>query len=314
MQANLSESNRKSDPLITIITVVYNAEDSIERTIQNIIGQTYKNIEYIIIDGASTDRTFDIIKRYEDQISYWISEPDDGIYFAMNKAIDIAEGTWINFMNAGDTFVNKTVISDFVNKIDYSDICYGTRYLHRGEKKSLEKTGILENIYYNMPFGHQAAFVKKELLKKYKFNLSYKLSADYDFFIQCYRDQYIFQDLDFPICNFYEGGLSYDLNFKSLLETLKVLSDYVDEETIKKSAFYTQTLKRIMLNEEDIQSNKIDELCNKELEITKKELSKIHSVLNNLITISIFTHPIQKYHAYKQMIKVYFQFKKMIKN
>ena len=91
-------------PLITIITVAYNAVKDIENTILSVLNQTYPNIEYIIIDGGSTDGTLDIIKKYEDKISYWVSEPDKGIYDAMNKGTLKATGVWLNFMNAGDTF------------------------------------------------------------------------------------------------------------------------------------------------------------------------------------------------------------------
>ena len=88
-----------NDPLISIVTVSYNAVATIEQTILSVINQTYPNIEYIIIDGGSKDGTIDIIRKYADQIAYWVSEPDEGIYDAMNKGIKIATGEWINFMN-----------------------------------------------------------------------------------------------------------------------------------------------------------------------------------------------------------------------
>ena len=103
-------------PKVTIVTVTYNAEEYLEQTIKSVIKQDYPNIEYIIIDGASSDRTVEIIKEYQKYISYWTSEPDSGIYDAMNKGIDIATGEWINFMNAGDSFVEKNTISKVVKK------------------------------------------------------------------------------------------------------------------------------------------------------------------------------------------------------
>ena len=99
-------------PLISIITVAYNAIQLIEATIKSVINQSYTSIEYIIIDGGSTDGTIDIIKKYDKYLAYWISEPDKGIYDAMNKAIKKANGDWINFMNCGDTFVDENVISE----------------------------------------------------------------------------------------------------------------------------------------------------------------------------------------------------------
>ena len=92
-------------PLISIITVVYNGDKYLEETVQSVLSQTYDNVEYIIIDGASTDGTIDIIRKYEDQIDYWVSERDKGMYDAMNKGIDAASGELINFMNAGDRLI-----------------------------------------------------------------------------------------------------------------------------------------------------------------------------------------------------------------
>ena len=97
-------------PLISIITVVFNGEKYLEETIQSVINQTYSNVEYIIIDGGSSDGTLDIIKKYEERIDYWVSEKDKGIYDAMNKGIDVASGEWINFMNAGDGFYADDVL------------------------------------------------------------------------------------------------------------------------------------------------------------------------------------------------------------
>ena len=95
--------------LISVITVCYNAENNLERTILSVLNQTYSNIEYIIIDGGSTDGTIDLIKKYADKITYWQSETDKGIYDAMNKGIQKATGEWINFMNAGDLFSSTTI-------------------------------------------------------------------------------------------------------------------------------------------------------------------------------------------------------------
>ena len=115
---------------VSIVTVVFNGVSIIEDTIKSVINQTYDNLEYIIIDGGSTDGTIDIIKKYEDKISLWISEPDKGIYDAMNKSLDRLCGLWVNFMNAGDYFYSENAIQEiFGQNNDYSSyaVVYGDR-------------------------------------------------------------------------------------------------------------------------------------------------------------------------------------------
>jgi len=292
------------EPLITIVTVSYNAVHDIERTIQSVTAQTYQNIEYIIIDGASTDGTVDIIKKYESEISHWISEPDEGIYFAMNKAIKILNGKWVNFMNAGDTFVDENVIKKMVKETaSNADIYYGARYIQNGKKKNLEKTASLDDFYYNMPFGHQATFIRKSILKKYQFDQSYQLSSDYDFFIKCYQDKYIFQDLGFPVCVFQAGGLSTTMRLKSVVETLKVLTDHTDAQTVKNSMFFSKTLKNIIIEETDMFTGKSsveDNHKSTDTELYLKELSKIKFLYN----------PLKKYKTYKKLMHAFYTSKK----
>lgn len=114
----------KNNILISVVTVSYNAVATIEQTLLSVINQTYPNIEYIIIDGGSTDGTVDIIKKYADEIVYWISEPDKGIYDAMNKGIKKANGEWINFINAGDSYYDKKSIEQIVLSFHEEGIIY----------------------------------------------------------------------------------------------------------------------------------------------------------------------------------------------
>lgn len=294
-------------PLVTVVTVVYNDAKGLESTIQNLILQTYSNIEYIIIDGASTDGTVDIIQQHNDQIDYWTSEPDNGIYEAMNKAIDIAKGEWVNFMNAGDTFVNENVVTDFIHQLDnQTEIYYGSRYINMSTKSYLEKTLPLEQFFYNMPFGHQSAFIKHNLVQKYKFDTSYKLSADYDFFLHCYKSNITFKDLGFPICNFTIGGLSYQQSFKSLLETLKALSDHTDSDTIKKSAFYKNTLKKLVINDLQLITQEEHEKVSKQKLLQyNKNNSNLNDIFEKMVSTSFLKNPIKKFKAYKEFIKTY---------
>ena len=206
-----------SKPLITIITVSYNTFSNIEQTILSVLNQTYPNIEYIIIDGNSTDGTVDTIEKYENRISKWISEPDKGIYDAMNKGINLATGEWINFMNCGDTFFNNTILYDiFYNTSLPYDVIYGnTSYIY-SYGNIIKKAGKITAKNY-MPFTHQSSFVKTSLLKSFGFDCQYKICADRNFFYQIFLNNKKFQYINLTISN-YEGedGIS-SLNTNMLL-------------------------------------------------------------------------------------------------
>ena len=165
---NITNSEVVTSPLISIITVVYNDIDSIEKTISSVLSQTYTNIEYIVIDGNSTDGTVEIINKYDNQISYWISEDDKGIYDAMNKGILNVNGEWINFMNSGDFFYDNDVISKiFTEEKDYENvsIIYGDHQIRRLEHSEIFKALPLHLFWKCMPFSHQSMFIKTELMK-----------------------------------------------------------------------------------------------------------------------------------------------------
>lgn len=186
MDSNVYIANSKY-PLVTIITVSYNAIDSIEETILNVINQSYPNIEYIIIDGGSTDGTVDVIKKYAYKISYWISEPDRGIYDAMNKGIKLTTGEWINFMNAGDSFYSLDTISNismYFNE-DYN-LVYGKTNMCFAHGTFIRDCS-LRTTSNPMPFVHQSSFCRTELLKKHPFSLNYRYAADYDFFCRVFK-------------------------------------------------------------------------------------------------------------------------------
>lgn len=214
-------------PLVTIITVTYNAEQFLERTIKNIIEQNYKNIEYIIIDGNSTDGTIDIIKKYEKYISYWISEPDNGLYDAMNKGIDIATGSWINFMNAGDMFSETNTISNVSKNFneDYQIICGD---ILRGENYSVyQKTLGLDYAYDSVFVNHQASFTNTLLMKKFKFDSNMKISADYGFFFRCFIEGYKFKFINIPLAKCLEGGISQQNNILAWGEAMHLQAKYL---------------------------------------------------------------------------------------
>jgi glycosyltransferase involved in cell wall biosynthesis len=199
-----------NNPKISIITVVYNGVEFLEETIKSIINQTYKNIEYIIIDGGSTDGTIDIIKKYEDKIDYWISEKDEGIYDAMNKGIDKVSGGWINFMNAGDSFYNNKVLQKIFieNSLNDIDIVYGNHKVIYPNKTRIAKAGNIKNIWKGSQFCHQSVFVSSCIHKKYKFNLYNRIGADFELFYTLYKQNKNFKYINLIIANYTAGGLS----------------------------------------------------------------------------------------------------------
>lgn len=173
-------------PLITVITVVFNDVNNLEATILSVINQTYPNLEYIIIDGNSTDGTVDIIKKYSNKISYWISEPDKGIYDAMNKGIKKATGEWVNFMNSGDTFASNNVIQEIFNNSisEEKKVIYGSVMLIENGTKRLRKPDPINYMSRHIPFCHQASFTK---LDKLYFDITYRIAADFKMFYDIYK-------------------------------------------------------------------------------------------------------------------------------
>ena len=216
-------SNNAQLPLITIITVSYNAVKDIENTILSVLNQTYPNIEYIIIDGGSTDGTLDIIKKYQDKITYWVSEPDTGIYDAMNKGALKATGMWLNFMNAGDTFYNEQVLEEvFKDKdCDNADVIYGDVVYIHPDREDIRKAAPLKRIKVGIPFCHQSAFVKTKLQQKYLFDTTYKICADYNFFHTLHKKGCSFKYKEQIIDKYLTGGLSSD-SIKLCLEGWKI--------------------------------------------------------------------------------------------
>lgn len=215
--------NSNNEPLISIITVVYNCEKTLENTIKSVLNQSYINIEYLIIDGNSNDGTINILKKYEDNIDFLLSEPDKGIYDAMNKGLKMAHGEYIAFLNAGDTYDSDSVqkiVSEIKNK-PKPDIIYGMMRIINSEGKILWIYGYTHNFIEKSMIAHPTCFVKKELYNKFNYNTMYKSAADYDLFLTFYEKQYSFVFLEKIIGNYSLGGMSD--SYKGKEETLKVL-------------------------------------------------------------------------------------------
>lgn len=174
------------------------------------INQTYKNLEYIIIDGGSTDATIDIIKKYESQIDYWISESDAGIYDAMNKGVLLARGEYIGIINADDWYELNTIeiIVNTIIKDDSLDILFGDRNIIKAD--NLRKLGVadLKKIKYRMSINHPTCFIKKNLYSEKMFDTNYKIAADYDLLLYFYIYKKNFFNTCEILTNVRLGGVS----------------------------------------------------------------------------------------------------------
>lgn len=206
------------NPLISVVTVAYNAVATIEKTIVSVINQTYPNIEYIIIDGGSTDGTVDVIKKYADRLAYWVSEPDKGIYDAMNKGAKIATGKWINFMNCGDSFYSKVVLMNIFGggKVkDCVDVIYGDTCVVEVWGRYEQRPTELSNMMRYKPFCHQSSFVRSTLMKKNLFDTTFHICADYHFFHTLWQRNVCFLYVPITISVFDQSAGSLSGNNKS---------------------------------------------------------------------------------------------------
>jgi glycosyltransferase involved in cell wall biosynthesis len=216
---------------VSIVTVSYNAVSTIEQTIQSVLNQNYDNIEYVVIDGQSTDGTREIIEKYKDRLDYYVSEPDNGIYDAMNKGVKIATGDIIAFLNADDWY-EKDVVSAVSQKFIYSDadIVYGdTNIIDKNGKKSISRKRTVENIWKNIIACHQSIFVKRNLFFKIgMFDLSYEIAADYDWLLRAYIYGARFAEIDTVISNYRIGGFSSLNSLKYTKEYVAIALSHID--------------------------------------------------------------------------------------
>lgn len=190
-------------PLVTVITVCYNAREMLLRTMNSVWAQTYKHVEYVIVDGASTDGTLELLEEYGARIDHWVSESDKGIYDAMNKGVSMAKGKWVIFMNAGDCFADNHVLENVFSVPRQVDVIYGDVV-----KGGVVKKASSPRNAHRMFFCHQSVFVKIESLKAFPFDISHKMSADFKQMKQLWLAGKQFLQLDFPIADFDVQGVS----------------------------------------------------------------------------------------------------------
>ncbi|MDD4354260.1 MAG: glycosyltransferase family 2 protein [Candidatus Nanoarchaeia archaeon] len=202
---------------ISVVTVCFNSAKTIELAIKSVLNQTYKHVEYIVIDGQSTDDTLKIVNKYKKKISKIVSEKDKGIYDAMNKGVDLASGDVIYFLNSDDVLVDKQVLLKVAYEFSQNDydLVFGNIISYYPKEKLEIKrhskvASISELKNGDMP-PHQASFVKRYWLKKYYFNLKYRSSADFDFFCDLLSQKIKIKKLNLCVANMQAGGFSSGL-------------------------------------------------------------------------------------------------------
>ena len=202
--------------LISVVTVCFNAEKDIEYTINSVLNQNYDNFEYLIKDGQSGDSTVDTVKSYSDffaarNIAFKIiSESDDGIYDAMNKAAGYVTGRWVIYLNAGDALYDENTLADLSSELtEQHDLLYGNAVLLDKDKFKLFNAGSIDRIKYCNPTCHQAVLTKKEVIMKYPFDGNYDIAADFDQLIKIYMaDEKRVKKINRVICIYKLGGIS----------------------------------------------------------------------------------------------------------
>ncbi|WP_299757617.1 glycosyltransferase family 2 protein [uncultured Pontibacter sp.] len=209
---NKKPVNECNDILISVITIVYNGDKYLEQTIQSVLNQTYNNVEYIIVDGGSTDNTLEIIRKYDSRIAYWISEPDKGISDAFNKGIALATGQLIGILNADDWYAPEAFTKIAAHYEPDSIIHGNNQYWNQDGSKAHQAAPNLELLTSEMSLNHPTVFVSKSLYQKYKtFDLRYKLAMDYHLLLRLYVSGSKFIYVDSVITNMRLGGLSANI-------------------------------------------------------------------------------------------------------
>lgn len=218
-------------PKLSVITVVYNDVKNIERTMMSVLNQTFSRIEYLIIDGGSTDGTVEVIKKHADKLAYFVSEPDRGIYDAMNKGLTQAQGRYVLFMNSGDEIYAPYTVEEVFASQATADIYYGETEMYNQHWKSLGRRRHQapevfdwKSFQHGMNVSHQAIYIKRNLVQP--FDLKYKYSADIDWIIKAAKKASNIVNTRMYVAKYLVGGVSKKKHLASLRERFAIFSKY----------------------------------------------------------------------------------------
>ena len=211
---------------LSIITINFNNRNGLRKTIESVVNQTWQDFEYIIIDGGSTDGSVEVIKEYADRIDYWVSEPDKGIYDAMNKGIDKATGEYCQFLNSGDAFYNSTVLQTVDQFLTGTDIVIGRLYISDRASASEIIPEVTMLRLYERSLPHSSAYISSKLLKEFYYDINYKIVSDWKFYIQSlvlHNASYNF--IDVVVSDFDTNGISSINTALTMTERQQVLEE-----------------------------------------------------------------------------------------
>ncbi|MDB5014862.1 MAG: glycosyl transferase [Daejeonella sp.] len=221
----------ETNPKLSVITVVYNNARDIERTILSIVNQTYSNVEYIVIDGNSTDGTLNVIEKYKSNITHLISEKDAGIYDAMNKGLEFATGDYVLFMNSGDEIYDPETVANVFASSPGADIYYGETEMYDQQWKSLgqrrhtaPENFTWKSFKYGMSISHQAIYIKRSLVELY--DLNYKLSSDIDWILKAAKKAKKIVNTRMYVAKYLVGGMSKSKHRESLKERFEIFTKH----------------------------------------------------------------------------------------
>ncbi|WP_316735366.1 glycosyltransferase family 2 protein [Pedobacter aquatilis] len=218
-------------PKLTVITIVYNNVRDVERTIKSVINQTFKDIEYIIIDGASNDGTLEVIEKYRNHVAKIVSEKDRGIYDAMNKGLALATGDYVLFMNSGDEIYDVQTVEDIFKTAEGADIYYGETEMYNDNWENLGRRRheapenfTWKSFKYGMSISHQAIYIRRSILTPY--DLNYKYSSDIDWIIKAAKKASNIVNVHRYVAKYLVGGMSKKKHRESLKERFQIFTKY----------------------------------------------------------------------------------------
>ena len=218
-------------PILSIITIVYNNVRDIERTMLSVLNQSYQNIEYIVVDGASTDGTLGIIQRYQDRLAKVVSEKDAGIYDAMNKGLALASGDYVLFMNSGDELYAPDTVENIFATASNIDIYYGETEMYNEAWQSIGKRRhsvpekfTWKSFRFGMTISHQAIYIRRSLTEPY--DRKYQLSADIDWILTAAKKAKTSVKVSGYVAKYLVGGLSKKRHRQSLKERFAIFTKH----------------------------------------------------------------------------------------